>query len=441
MKITAVIAEYNPIHNGHAGHIKKAKEETGADYIVAVMSGDYVQRGAPAVISKYERAKEALLTGIDLVIELPSYYSSGSLEYFASGATALLQKLGIADFISFGSECGDIDMLKRAASFMPLNEKRQDPTLPRQLSYGTNYSKAVNSSEGIPEDVKAVLATPNNLLAAAYINTAESFGLNCGFHTTKRTKDAYNDVSPGALSSSSIRAELLSSLEPASKVAGISARIPENAFDSLLGYLGAYSPVSEDDLSLPVFLRIQDIIKTSLCRGDDPADVLASYLDVSKGLSHKILNRYEHATSFTDLCRTLKSKDLNHARISRALLHIILGIRSEYSAEYINDGYVYYARPLGFKRSAGELMHELKKRSSIPIVSKNADAKEVISSFYMSDSRDISCQRGTDPGIVLSHALRMFREDIASSDLYMRLICNKIGRPFISEYERSAVII
>ena len=114
MKVTAVIAEYNPLHNGHVRHIETARRETGADHIIAVMSGDYVQRGCPAIISKYERTRSALLAGADLVIELPVQYSCGSLEYFAMGAVSLIQQLGMADCISFGSECGDIELLKEA---------------------------------------------------------------------------------------------------------------------------------------------------------------------------------------------------------------------------------------------------------------------------------------------------------------------------------------
>ena len=104
MKITAVIAEYNPLHNGHVRHLEAIRRETETDFIIAVISGDYVQRGGPAVISKYERTRSVLKSGADLVLELPLYYSTGSLEYFSRGAVSLIGKTGLCDCISFGSE-------------------------------------------------------------------------------------------------------------------------------------------------------------------------------------------------------------------------------------------------------------------------------------------------------------------------------------------------
>ena len=124
MKVCAIIAEYNPFHNGHEFQIKKAKEMTGADYIIVVMTGDFTQRGVPAVIDKYERTKMALKAGADLVIELPLYYSSSSAEYFASGSVNLLNKLGVVDYLCFGSECGDINILNDIANLL-INHKEQ----------------------------------------------------------------------------------------------------------------------------------------------------------------------------------------------------------------------------------------------------------------------------------------------------------------------------
>ena len=112
MKITGLITEYNPFHNGHLYHLKKAKELTGADAVIVIMSGNYVQRGAPAVMPKHLRAKAALEAGVPIVIELPVCYSTGSAEYFASGAISILEKLGCIDAICFGSECGDYKMLE-----------------------------------------------------------------------------------------------------------------------------------------------------------------------------------------------------------------------------------------------------------------------------------------------------------------------------------------
>ena len=124
MKVCGIIAEYNPFHNGHEKQIQEAREITGADKIIVIMSGDFTQRGCPAFIDKYERTKMALKGGADLVIELPLYYSVGSAEFFASGSVALLDKLGVTDTLCFGSECGDIGLLDDIATI--LNDRKEE---------------------------------------------------------------------------------------------------------------------------------------------------------------------------------------------------------------------------------------------------------------------------------------------------------------------------
>ncbi len=118
MTSVGIIAEYNPLHNGHVYHIQEAKKRTGADYVIVIMSGNFVQRGAPAIVDKYIRTKTALLEGADLVIELPSYYATSSAQYFARGAIYLLHKMGVLDFLCFSSECGDLSSLSHAACLL-----------------------------------------------------------------------------------------------------------------------------------------------------------------------------------------------------------------------------------------------------------------------------------------------------------------------------------
>ena len=444
MSATAVIAEYNPLHNGHVMHLEAAREASGGGHLIAVMSGDYVQRGCPAIISKYERTRSVLLSGADLAIELPVQYSTGSLEYFATGAISLIKKLGIADCISFGSECGDMELLKEAAEYIefcsPGSGHEPDGQLPRDpgrdsaalirdsLAGGSNYSHAVNSGRDVPDHIAGVLSSPNNLLAAAYIKAARVLSFDCDFHTMKRAGSGYHDTSAGALSSSSLRNELLSVYESdrdalAELNAGsLKTRMPDNVYGSLCNYLEAYPPVSEDDLSLLLFHALQAF--------EDEPEGLTAFLDVSSSLSHKIIREYAHASSYSDLCMKLKSKDLNYARISRALLHILLDIRTEDIREYIGSGRHFYIRPLGFRRSSSGLMRDLKLNSSVPVISKNADAGQVLKEFYKAEYRG-EC----------APALKMFRTSLRASDLYNRTACNKCRQPFISEYERSMIIV
>lgn len=411
MKVTAIIAEYNPLHNGHAMHIKTAREETKADHIIAVMSGSFVQRGAPAIVSKYERASSALRAGADLVIELPVCFSTGSLEYFAKGAVSLIAGTGIADCISFGSECGDIGVLKEAASVISDHNGHNDPVIRNKLANGCNYAAALNTSEDINPRIKEVLRTPNNLLAASYISASEKLAFDCAFHTLKREGAAYHDDTKGALSSSALRREILSGTTVSDD------RIPDEISAALNEYLNNYPPLSENDLSLLLFSKIHDIVRKAVLSGSDPASVLNTYLDVSESLACKIIKTYKHASSWSDLCERLKSKDMVYSRISRALTHILLDIKKQNMAEY--EGSAQYIKPLAFKRTSSPLLHELKEHAALPVISKNADAGKILE----------------------GRALRMFNENIFACELYEKTACTMYKRPFISEYERSAVII
>ncbi|MCR5001806.1 MAG: nucleotidyltransferase family protein [Lachnospiraceae bacterium] len=442
MKVTAIIAEYNPLHSGHVTHIGAAKRETGADRIISVMSGDYVQRGAPAIISKYERARSALMSGADLVLELPLCYSTGSLDYFSEGAVSLIQKTGVAGCISFGSECGDISILKEAADLTSSLDGMQRDELKKLLSEGMSYSIAINSVIDLPDHIKDLLGTPNNLLAVSYIRAARKLSFNCEFHTVKRTGAAYHDDSTGAVSSTSIRKDILAERDYYSGIKGIpydmndglslhkilSGRIPDDVKDSLLDHLKGYPALCEDDFSLLLFYRLQSVVDSS-STSEDAIRSLTSFLDVSSALAGRIMNMYMHAPSFSALCDELKSRDLNRSRISRALMHILLSVKRDIVDEYIGDGYNYYIKPLGFLRSSSDLLHMIKDRTCVPIISKNADAASILKAHY-------------DPASSMySGALRMFREGISAGDLYNKTACSICRRPFISEYERSPVII
>ena len=146
MNICAVVAEYNPLHNGHLYQLQKAKELSEADYTIVVMGGNFMQRGTPAIMDKYARAKAALSCGADLVIELPSYYSTGSAEYFAMGAVSLLNKLGVVSHLCFGSECGDTEILQKIAGILLEESPEYKECLQSHLRSGQSYPSARTSA-------------------------------------------------------------------------------------------------------------------------------------------------------------------------------------------------------------------------------------------------------------------------------------------------------
>ena len=216
MRIVGIIAEYNPFHQGHAYQIKKVRELTQADFILVSMSGNFVQRGAPAMFDKYTRAHAALLSGADLVLELPVSIATGSAEAFARGGVRLLHDTGIVTDLCFGSECGDLSSLERLAAFLA-----EEPTdyklhlqdgLKQGLSFPAAREQAVRFSD--PSLPAELLGMPNNLLGLEYLKALHLYGSSIRPFTIQREGSGYHDtdVSSGQYSSaSSIRAELIRS--------------------------------------------------------------------------------------------------------------------------------------------------------------------------------------------------------------------------------------
>ena len=199
MKTVGIIAEYNPFHNGHAYHIRKAKELTHADYCVVVMSGDFVQRGAPAIMDKYLRAESALLNGADLVLELPVCYSISSAEHFARSSVALLDKLGVVDTLCFGSECGDIRVLTEFAQALTDESPVFKKTLDREIRIGHTYPQARNTALEISAPHLTsyinVLTSPNNILGIEYCKALLFWKSTIVPYTVKRAGSSYHDNS------------------------------------------------------------------------------------------------------------------------------------------------------------------------------------------------------------------------------------------------------
>lgn len=411
MKAAGIIAEYNPFHNGHMYHIQKVKELTGADYVVVVMSGDFTQRGIPALINKHSRAKMALKAGADLVFELPSYYATGSAEYFASGAIALLDKLGIIDCICFGSECGDIKILTDIAQMLnnetvPLSEAIQ-AGLRQGLSYPLARAKAIG--ELIPESYEHVeaLSSPNNILGIEYIKAILKRNSSITPYTNFRMGAGYHDkmLSDNMSSALSIRQSLLEN----NTLEMIESSVPEHVFTIMQKHFLKTFPIYNDDISL--------ILKYKLLM-DEP-NGYTDYVDISDDLSAKIKRNLKKYKSYSQFCDLLKSKDITYARVSRCLTHILLNHKKDYLQSYIENDFIFYARILGLRKDASELMSALKLHSEIPVISKLADAKKSLSPF----------------------AMQMLEEDIRASQIYDSIISEKFNAKPIHEYSKEIVVI
>ena len=392
MKVAAVIAEYNPFHTGHQYHLSKTRELTGADYILVIMSGNFVQRGAPALLNKYTRTRMALLGGADVVIELPTLYAVSSAEYFAQGAVALAGRLGIVDILSFGSESGSVEAFTRAASMLLSCENESAsllrPMLREGLSYPAAKEKLFKEQLSFCKDTENLLTLPNNILGVEYCRALFSQKSSIAPFTIPRQGNNFHDTgfqdsSAAFISAAAIRNFVKScpcgssdSETCAKNFEKISGYLPSESQDLFNDAINAGSFLVEDDLSEMLYYKL-------LCEMEQG---FSMYLDCTPDISDKIVKYLPEYTGYTDFCCLLKSKDLTYARISRVLLHILLDIKTP---DFYKDNYgerkyfLPYGRLLGFRKSASPLLSSLKKNSRIPLITKLADAKKSFTGYAL----------------------------------------------------------
>ncbi|MBR3039916.1 MAG: nucleotidyltransferase [Lachnospiraceae bacterium] len=409
MKVCGIVAEYNPFHNGHENQIKQAREITGADKVVVVMSGDFTQRGLPAFLDKYKRTEMALKGGADLVLELPLYYSVGSAEFFASGSIALLDKLGIVDSLCFGSECGDIGLLNDIADILNDRKEELHDVIREKMKTGLSYpiARAQTIKEMIPDSFEHVqaMSEPNNILGFEYLRAIKQRGSSIEPFTNLRIGSGYHDRMVQSTLSSAMA--IRESVYETGELDKIRPQVPYYVFDIMKEEFNETFPIFEQDIS--AMLKYKLLL--------DASTGYTSYVDISSDFSDKILKNLNRYSSFSQFCDLLKSKDITYARVSRSLLHILLNIRKDRMDQFKADDYIYYARMLGFREESKDLLTEIKNHSTIPLLSKLADAKNHL------DDRGMTMLEG----------------DIQAAHIYDTLVTEKFHAATISEYSREIV--
>lgn len=421
-KIAGIIAEYNPFHNGHKMQIKKTKELTGSEYVIVVMSGDFVQRGEPAIVNKYNRTRMALLNGADLVIELPAAYALSSAEGFAYGGVSILNKLNCVDYLSFGSESGDIDALSNIAKLLlnPGNEFNQ--SVLSDIKNGTSYPKALSNAlekSGITQtfsndsasnryDLKEIFS-PNNILGIEYIKALLLLNSSITPVTIKREDNGYNSQTINEeyeYSSASSLRKILSeginkpktSLEKTDEAYKLCQKyIPEE----VNRLLNNEKLVSTNDFSNLIYYKLLSTF--SVKDSNFTNDFLESFQDINLELCGKINKNLKDFRNVEQFIELLKSKNITYARISRVLYHILFDI-----SESLVKSEPSYARVLGFKKDSTELLNLIKNSSKIDLITKLADAK-------------------TTP--------------LLEKDIYISNIYEQIAGTHINEYQQSPIII
>lgn len=443
MKTAGIIVEYNPFHNGHQLHIERTREKTGADFIIAVMSGNFVQRGTPAVTDKHMRTKMALLGGTDLVLELPVIFSAGSAGDFAAGAVSLLDKLGVVDALCFGSEAGSIAPFQSAAALLAEEPPEFSQSLRESLRLGHSFplarsialqdylssrqASAGYTTDGIPgkaccaADVLSplpdnFLTTPNNILGVEYCTALYKRKSAICPVTVQREGAGYHEdmlfsgkSSGYVLSSATAIRRILRETQAHPDLNAIAPSLPASQLSCW------QEIISQKRLLFP-----EDFTKELRCRLIlEASGSFTQYADVSRELSDKLKKNHLTFTDWDALCEALKTRELTYSRISRALCHILLSITDCQLKEARGKDYVPYARILGFKRSAAPLLSAIKQNSSIPLISKLADAYRLLP----------------------ADAFAMLQQDIAAAHLYESAAAAKTGTLPQNEYTRQICMI
>lgn len=356
MKVSGIICEYNPFHNGHLYHIRKTREN-GATHIAAVMSGNFVQRGDTAIMDKLERARLAVRSGADLVIELPVQYSLASAENFASGAVHLLDSLGAVDELSFGSECGDTQKLLKAMETVDLAALTHADEIKSIMEKGYTYPRALNSVvNGYDPEAAAVIAEPNNTLAVEYLRALKRSGSAMEPFTVMREKAAHDgtEASDGFASASMLR-EMIENGESI------------DSFTTDEWAAAVRNAVKNGETASMSRLERVILYKLRTCSVEE----IAQICDVGQGLEHRIYGA-RMAGSLDELLFTVKTKRYTMARIRRIMLALLIGI-TKTDMEQLPP----YGRILAFNERGREILARAKGSAVIPFGSSIAKLSQL----------------------------------------------------------------
>lgn len=360
MNITGIITEYNPFHNGHKFHLEESKKQTKSDGTICIMSGNFVQRGGPAIIDKWKRTEMALSNGVDLIIELPTFYAVSSAEFFAKGAVSILNSLNIVNNLFFGSEIGDAKALSEIAKVLVSEDERFQNILKENLSLGLTFAKArekslieyLNSSE-----INNIITSSNNILGIEYIKAILKLNSSINPVALKREGSNYNDKSLSQTFSSAT--SIREVLKNTSNIEDLKNIIPLESYE-------VFSKLQEQDYRFTfeeeMFKYIKYKIQTNCVNFNN-------LYEVTEGLDNKIIKEISSSNSLHEFILKIKSKRYTYSKISRILTHIYLGLDNDDFKDIANENNL-YVRVLGFNKTGREILSLIKANSSIPLITK-----------------------------------------------------------------------
>ena len=347
MKSIGIIAEYNPFHNGHLYQIQEIKKKYPKDTIIIAMSGNFTQRGEPAIIDKWSRAQLAIKNGADLVVEIPYIFATQSADYFSYAGITLLENLKV-DKLVFGSESNQIEDLTEIAK-AELEEKEFDKLVKIYSKFGYNYPTAL--SLALKDLTGKVIKTPNDILGITYIKTILKYHYKIKPLAIKRTNEYHKKELTGAISSATAIRENIDKLKK------VKNSVPQNTYETLT----KETLYKKEDYF--IFLKYKIITEKNL----------EKYHLVEQDLAIKLKKEILNATSYEELIQKVKSKHWTYSKISRALLHILCNNTKE---EIENNKEIKYIRLLGFNENGRAYLNKYKKEIQLPIISKISKEKD-----------------------------------------------------------------
>lgn len=351
MKVAAIIAEYNPLHNGHIYHINKTKKNTGADFLIVIMSGTFTQGGNISLFDKFDRAKIACMYGADLVIELPTIYATASSNEFAYGAINILNSLNIVDYLSFGVETDNIVTLTKISNILVENCDKIDKLINVNLKNGMSYadSRAKSLEEFLSEDELNIISKSNNILAIEYLKQLQKLNSTIMPVPIKRKGNTLNDSSISSdsfISATAIRNHIKHS------ISDISTYVPNETYSKLSNIS------SNEDLFNIIKYKIITLKRKEL----------ENIYGVSKSMINRIVSSISCSNSYDDFILNVKTKNYQHSRIKRVMINILLNITKNLHDELITSKSSLYVHVLGKSKNGNKLLSMISKKSDLKII-------------------------------------------------------------------------
>ncbi len=362
MNAVGLIVEYNPFHNGHLYHLNEAKKIADADIVIAVMSGNFLQRGEPALVSKWKRTEMALSSGVDIVFELPYAFATQKADTFANGAVSILEAAG-CDFLCFGSESGNIKSFEQTLSYIENNKEKYDKRVKLYMREGNSYPKASSLAfQDLTSQLEFIdLSKPNNILGYQYVKAIHNQHATIKCFTVARKNAEYHDehfTSESIASATSIRKALFSEDE---KKAAFQQFVPDATFHSLLQYKEEFGLFHHWEQYFP-YLKFRLIQMT--------ANQLKTIYEIEEGLENRILPIALESESFQQFMERLKTKRYTWTRLQRVCIHILTNTTK--TEMYMETERAEYLRLLGMTTKGKQYLNKHKANLGLPLISRLA---------------------------------------------------------------------